>query len=70
MIGEFTMFTDYQMSSGMGIRYKRAAVIVPTPAPDDAPWEPLAERWRRLPQWLRVEHVDTARGRLVEHMRR
>lgn len=45
-----------------GVHYKRSAVIVPLDVCD-----PM---WLHLPRSVRVEHIDTAKGRALEHVRR
>ena len=58
-------------SAGVGVRYKRAAIIVPTPDLDDGlPFDPCDPAWKWLGHKTRVEHCDPHRGRLMEHVRR
>lgn len=57
---------DFMFSAGVGVRYKRAAVIVP----DQRRFNPCDSKWKWLWKGVRIEHCDPARGRLMEHVRR
>lgn len=63
-------YIDYMMTAGIGVRYKRSTCIVMPPPEKYVPLNINDPMWLHLPRWIRIEHIDTAKGRRMEHVRR